>query len=189
MQAALILKANGADDELVAYNRRLQQLMTTILKAEKSDAAAESRLRTELPKLIAGIPEEKRKALGLTEEVMEGQFKMMLTPWYRYFLLYDPRPILKQVRCPVLAIAGERDLQVPPAQNLPVIAEALKAGGNKDFTTVELPGLNHLLQTSRTGSPNEYAQTEETLSPNALELIADWIIKHTTPQPADAKQK
>jgi pimeloyl-ACP methyl ester carboxylesterase len=189
LQAALILKANGADDELVSYNRRLQQLMITILRAEKNDAAAESRLRTEMPKLITAIPEEKRKALGITEEAMEGQFKVMLTPWYRYFIFYDPRPVLKQVRCPVLALTGERDLQVPPAQNLPAIAEALKAGGNKDITTIELPELNHLLQTSRTGSINEYAQIEETMSPKALEIIANWIIKHTTQKPASAKQK
>lgn len=187
MQAALLLKANGADDELIAYNRRLQQLMIAILKTEKSDRAAETRLRTEMPKLIASMPEEKMKALGITEEAMAGQFRMMMSPWFRYFLLYDPRPVLKQVRCPVLALTGERDLQVPPKQNLPAIAEALKAGGNPDFTTMELPELNHLLQTSRTGSPNEYAQIEETMSPKALEIIADWIIKRTTASKSAAK--
>ncbi|HEV2912750.1 MAG TPA: alpha/beta fold hydrolase [Pyrinomonadaceae bacterium] len=186
LQAALILKANGADEELVGYNRRLQELMIKILREEKADAAAERRLRTELPKVIAEIPEGKRKALGITDAAMEGQFRMMMTPWFRYFLVYDPRAVLKQVRCPVLAIGGERDLQVPPKQNLPAINEALRAGGNKDYLTVELPGLNHLLQTSRTGSPAEYAQIEETMSPKALELIADWIIKHTPPPTAAA---
>jgi pimeloyl-ACP methyl ester carboxylesterase len=187
LQAALILKANGADDELIAYNRRLQQLMTSILRAEKTDAAAEIRLRAEMPKLIALMPEEKRNALGITAEAMEGQFRLMMRPWFRYFLFSDPGLVLKQVRCPVLAIYGERDLQVPPKQNLPAIAEALKAGGNRDYTTIELPGLNHLLQTSRTGSPNEYEQIEETMSPKALEVIGDWIVKHTTPQPTSAK--
>jgi pimeloyl-ACP methyl ester carboxylesterase len=185
-QARLILKASGADDELVGYNRSLQQLMIKILREERTDASAERRLRTELPKAIAGVPEEKRKALGITEASMEGQFNMMMSPWFRYFLAYDPRPILKRVRCPVLAIGGERDLQVPARQNLPAIGEALKAGGNKDYTTMELPGLNHLLQTSRTGSPAEYTQIEETISPKALEVIGDWIIKHTTPRPAAA---
>jgi pimeloyl-ACP methyl ester carboxylesterase len=189
LQAALILKANGADDQLIASNRRLQQLMITILKEEKTDAAAERRLRSELPRAIAEIPEEGRKALGITEAAMEGQFRMMMSPWYRYFLFYDPRPTLRQVRCPVLAIGGERDLQVPSKQNLPAIAEALKAGGNKDYTTLELAGLNHLLQTSRTGSPAEYVQIEETMSPKALEVIADWVIKHTTQRQAAINQK
>ena len=185
-QAARILKASGADDELIGYNRSLQRLMIKILREEKTDAAAERRLRAELPKAIAEIPEDKRKALGITEASMEGQFSMMMSPWFRYFLTYDPRPVLMRVRCPILAVGGERDLQVPAGQNLPAISEALKAGGNKDYTTMELPGLNHLLQTSRTGSPAEYTQIEETISPKALEVIGDWIVKHTTPRPAAA---
>lgn len=187
LQAMLILKAQGAPDVLAEDNRRLQQLMISILKAEKTDAAAESRLRAELPRVMAEIPEERRKALGITEEMLLRQFKTMTNAWFRNFVTYDPRPVLKQVRCPVLAVIGSLDLQVPARQNLPAITEALKAGGNKDYTVLELAGLNHLLQTARTGSPVEYAQTEETMSPKALELIAGWIIKHTTQQPMSAK--
>jgi uncharacterized protein len=186
-QALLILKAQGAPDALAEDNRRLQQLMISILKAEKTNAAAESRLRAELPRVMAEIPEERRKALGITEEALVKQFKSMTNAWFRNFVTYDPRPVLKQVRCPVLAVIGSLDLQVPARQNLPAISEALKAGGNKDHTVLELAGLNHLLQTARTGSPLEYAQIEETMSPKALELIADWIIKHTTQQQPSAK--
>jgi fermentation-respiration switch protein FrsA (DUF1100 family) len=75
----------------------------------------------------------------------------------------------------VLAINGEKDLQVPPGQNLPVIAAALAAGGNTDFAVRELPGLNHLFQTSETGAPSEYGLIEETFSPTALEIVGDWI--------------
>jgi fermentation-respiration switch protein FrsA (DUF1100 family) len=77
----------------------------------------------------------------------------MLTPGFRHFLTYDPRPTLRKVRCPVLAINGELDLQVPAKENLTAIREALKAGGNRDVTIQELPRLNHVFQTSRTGSP------------------------------------
>jgi hypothetical protein len=72
---------------------------------------------------------------------------------------------------------GEKDLQVPPKQNLPVIRAALQAGGNKHFEIDELAGLNHLFQKAKTGSPMEYAQIEETMSPVALEKMADWIGK------------
>jgi fermentation-respiration switch protein FrsA (DUF1100 family) len=81
--------------------------------------------------------------------------------------------------CPVLAIGGAKDLQVPAKENLAAIESALRAGGNKDFKTVELPNLNHLLQTSTTGSPSEYSAIEETISPSALNLISDWILQHT----------
>lgn len=189
LQTASMMKAGGAGDELVAHTRRLQQVMFTILREERTDAGAESRLRTELSRIIAAIPDDKRKALGVSEAAMEGQFKMMLTPWFRYALAYDPRPTLMKLRCPVLAINGERDLQVPPKENLSAIAEALKAGGNKDYTTVELPALNHLLQTSQTGAIDEWTKIEETISPVALELIADWIIQRTNRPQATGKEK
>jgi len=87
---------------------------------------------------------------------------------------------LKRVKCPVLAIYGEKDLQVPPAENQTELEAALKAGGNTDFTVIKIPNLNHLLQTSETGSPNEYGKIQETMAPAALKTIGDWILKRTS---------
>ena len=95
----------------------------------------------------------------------------------RYFVSYDPATALSKVACPVLVLNGEKDLQVSPKQNLPAIRQALEQGGNKRFEIVEFPSLNHLFQTAKTGSPNEYAQIEETIAPVALEKIASWIVK------------
>jgi len=103
--------------------------------------------------------------------------------WLRYFLTYDPAQALRRVKCPVLALNGEKDLQVPPKQNLPVIRKALEAGGNKNFKVEELPGLNHLFQTAKTGSPAEYAEIEETMSPVVLEKVSSWITQLQTPNP------
>ena len=99
--------------------------------------------------------------------------------WFRFFLSHDPRPTLRTVRCPVLAINGEKDLQVPAKENLAEIAKALKAGGNPKFKTVELPGLNHLFQPCKTGSPSEYASIETTIAPEALKTMGDWIAEQT----------
>lgn len=93
-------------------------------------------------------------------------------------MTYDPRPALKRVSCPVLAINGEKDMQVDPKQNLPPIEAALKAGGNQDYLCRELAGLNHLFQSCETGAPSEYGKIEETFAPEALELIGDWILEH-----------
>lgn len=98
-------------------------------------------------------------------------------PWTRYFLRYDPSTALRQVTCPVLALAGSKDLQVPPSQSLPAIRKALEAGGNKHFEIVELPGLNHMFQPAQTGSPSEYAGTDVTIAPAALDRIGTWILK------------
>jgi hypothetical protein len=99
------------------------------------------------------------------------------SPWYKWFVAYDPRPTLRQVRAPVLAIIGDKDVQVVAKQNLPAIREALNDNPNAEV--VELPGLNHLLQTAGTGGPAEYGRIEETIAPAALSLITEWVAKTT----------
>ena len=111
--------------------------------------------------------------------MLDGQIKRVLVPWFRDILAYDPRPALGAVKCPVLAINGEKDLQVAAKENLTAIREALTAGGNRLVKTVELPGLNHLFQMCQTGSPAEYSRIEETFNPAALKLVSDWIRETT----------
>ena len=125
-------------------------------------------------KQASGIPEAD------VETLLDGQVRQLNTPWFRYFLTYDPVPTLQKVTCPVLAVNGEKDLQVPPKENLSSIEAALRQGGNQDVTVVELEGLNHLFQTAETGAPSEYATIEETFSPNALAVIGNWILKQTS---------
>jgi fermentation-respiration switch protein FrsA (DUF1100 family) len=95
----------------------------------------------------------------------------------RYFLIYDPVPVLRKVRVPLLALDGSLDLQVPPKEDLAAIAAAVK--DDKDVTITELPALNHLFQTAKTGSLVEYSQIEETMSPVALKIITDWVVAHS----------
>jgi len=97
----------------------------------------------------------------------------------RYFLDYDPAPALAKTKCPVLALYGSKDLQVPAAQNLPVLKKALAEGGNKDVQAEELPDLNHLFQHAKSGSPNEYGGIEETMAPAVIDEVSGWILKHT----------
>lgn len=79
------------------------------------------------------------------------------------------------MKCPVLAIDGDKDTQVSAKVNLPAIRTALLAGGNTRVETVDFPGLNHLFQSARSGAPSEYGTIEETFSPVALEKISEWI--------------
>jgi hypothetical protein len=163
-QAEAIGKASGAPEAAVAANTDLQKQVFAILREETSmDRIAER---------IGAIPTGSKEASA-------ALVKQSVSPWMRYFALYDPAPALAKVRCPVLAITGELDLQVLPAQNLPAIRAALKQGGNTDHTVLELPGLNHLLQPAKTGLPAEYAQIETTMAPAALDMITAWIQKRT----------
>ena len=95
----------------------------------------------------------------------------------QFFLKYDPAPTLEKVRCPVLAVNGSKDLQVPPKENLEAIKQALAKGGNKRGTVIEFDGLNHLFQECKTGSPDEYMNIEQTFSPKVLDEITRWILK------------
>lgn len=177
LQGELIARAGGASEEAIAKNRAVQEAIFTVLKEEPDNTQAEKKLREILMEELDKMSEEEKKAHGISEEFIEIQIKQSLTSWFRYFVTYDPRPTLMKIKCPVLAINGEKDLQVPTHQNLPAIVTALEAGGNSDYTLVKLANLNHLFQTSQTGSPSEYAQIEETFSPIALEVIADWILR------------
>ena len=86
---------------------------------------------------------------------------------------------MTKVKCPVLAINGEKDLQVPAKENLDAIKKALTKGGNKKVTIKEMPNLNHLFQECKTGSPDEYATIEQTFSPIALTEILKWLQTQT----------
>ncbi|WP_293677368.1 alpha/beta fold hydrolase [uncultured Phenylobacterium sp.] len=114
---------------------------------------------------------------GVAPETLMARSTMLFTPWYREFIAYDPRPNLETLRMPVLAVNGANDVQVVASQNLPAVREALRA--NPDVTVIELPGLNHLFQTSATGDPREYGRIEETFAPAALKVIGDWVVAKT----------
>jgi pimeloyl-ACP methyl ester carboxylesterase len=113
---------------------------------------------------------------GMPADTANATVRQIASPWYKWFIAYDPRPTLARLQVPVLAMNGDKDVQVSAKQNLPAIREALKA--NPDATVVELPGLNHLFQTAETGAPVEYARIEETMAPAALDTLADWVAAH-----------
>lgn len=176
LQQELIGRASGIKEEdlkkAADINREVYEMIrnskdTTKLKAEIKDYL-KPRIN-DIPGLV--IPK------GMTgDEVIQSQIGMITSPWMLNFIKYDPAPMLEKVKCPVLAINGTLDLQVPSRVNLPAIERALKKGGNKQVTIKELPGLNHLFQECKTGLPKEYSEIEQTISPVALETITDWII-------------
>jgi pimeloyl-ACP methyl ester carboxylesterase len=178
-QSRLLLKVGGASPEVAAQNAEVLKNIYAILKSETDDKRAEQKIREMLVKQEGALSEEQRKTFTNIKKTAESQIPMVLSPWFRYFIVYNPRPTLEKVKIPVLAINGENDLQVAHKENLDLIGAALKAGGNKDYTTKSFPKLNHLFQTSETGSLDEYGKIEETISPQVLETIADWILKRT----------
>ena len=113
----------------------------------------------------------------LTANQIENLSNQLTSPWMYYFLKFDVKTSLMNVKCPVLALNGEKDLQVPSKENLKAIKNALIKGNNDNGTIKELPNLNHLFQECVTGLPNEYAKIEQTFSPIALNEITNWLLK------------
>ena len=101
----------------------------------------------------------------------------MTSPWYLHFMRYDPAEDLKELKCPVLALNGEKDIQVDATMNLTAIQEKITGNGNKNVTIKAYPNLNHLFQTCEKGTLAEYGQLEETISPEVLKDIMEWIKK------------
>jgi uncharacterized protein len=161
-QVRLISLAFGMAPEAAQRGVDQQRSVLEIVKREKDPSALEMTLR------------ERLTALGLQPAQIDVQLKALATPWYRYFVSYDPRPALAALKCPVLAINGEKDLQVPPAQNLPAIRRALAS--NTSAQVEEIPGVNHLFQPAKTGLPAEYVTIEETIAPAVLDKISNWIL-------------
>jgi len=163
-QGEAIQIASGKNPDDAAKDAAKEKEMLALVETEKDPAVLEKELKE---KMAGDVPEAQ---IGV-------QIKQITSPWFRYFLTYDPATALRKVTCPVLVINGALDKQVLPAQNLPPIRKALQEAGNKNVEVDELPGLNHLFQTAKTGAPSEYAQIEETMSPTALEKISSWILK------------
>jgi pimeloyl-ACP methyl ester carboxylesterase len=173
LQSELILRTAGVNEGEVARTLAFNKQTYAIVREEKDPAALEAKLNELVRSTSTGA--------ALPPAAVQAQVHMLISPWFRYFLDYDPVPALRKNMCPVLALNGEKDLQVPPKENLAKIRQALEDSGNKDFQTTELPGLNHLFQHCPTGTPTEYGGIEETLAPEALEAISVWVLKHNVP--------
>lgn len=181
MQGDLLTKAGGNSAATTALVRKIYEEIFEILRVEPDNTTAEKKIREALATQVAAMDQNQKKEFAPVLETINLQMQMYLSNWFRYFLLFDPAAILEKVRVPVLALVGEKDLQVPPRENLALIEAGLKKGGNKRYTMLLMPGLNHLFQTATTGLPGEYGTIEETISPAVLQTISDWILRQTNP--------
>jgi uncharacterized protein len=175
-QIANLLKIGGADQTAIDAALAAQRRVYEIVKNETDANQAKEKIRAIVQDSFAKLDEKQKEALrGMESHYLDAQIQAATSRWFRFFITHDPKTVLRRVKCPVLALNGELDKQVLPRENLPAIEQALREGGNTRFAIKELPGLNHLFQTARTGNFDEYARIEETISPAAMETVAQWI--------------
>lgn len=176
-QSEAIAVASGADPAMAALrSAALRKSLEKVLANPDVEAARHELIEEGRRQLATTKPEGETPSDEEMETVV-AQVEAVTSPWYLHFLRYDPAEALRQVRVPVLALAGSLDRQVLAEQNLPPIEKALVEGGNTDATVIALDGLNHLFQHAETGSPAEYGTIEETLAPELLERVTGWILE------------
>ncbi|MDO6389970.1 alpha/beta fold hydrolase [Pontibacter sp. BT731] len=174
-QNEAILKSQLPEATLQKYLQlRRAQFEVAASDAEVFEAAQKIRVLEQEAR--ANLEEKDQQlAVMLSPQAENAVVAQITTPWMRHFLAYDPAPALQQLKMPVLALNGSKDLQVPAAANLAATEKALKAAGNKRYTIKELSGLNHIFQNADTGQVHEYATIEETMAPAALDTMSAWM--------------
>ena len=179
LQQKLIGKASGVSDEDLQKNELINRKVFDIVNKSTNLEQLNIDLTNYIKQTLKDNLDAEKPAGMSDDDIVKLEVKQIATPWMQYFIKYNPAPSLGKVKCPVFAINGEKDLQVPPKENLEGIKKALSKGGNKKVITKELPNLNHLFQECKTGSPDEYAKIDQTFSPTALTEILKWIQMQT----------
>ena len=170
-QAEAMSKASGIPAPVIEKNQEKQRRVLEIVRQESDPKVRAAKLQEMAAQIVAEVHG--------SSSAMSAQFQAAASPWFRFWVMYDPATSLEKLTCPVLALNGSLDLQVPASINLPAIVKALEQGANPDYEIVKLPKLNHLFQTAQTGLMDEYGKIEETIAPVALETISGWILRHT----------
>jgi pimeloyl-ACP methyl ester carboxylesterase len=178
-QTPLYQRLFGATEKQIAFNVALQKRLIAVLNEEGDDAAAAEKIRRAIDQEWEKVAEADRPPLATMRADFQQQMIPEALPWHRFFLRHDPRPVLARVRCPVLALYAEKDCQVPPDPNAKEAEKAFRGGENKDITVKVIAGANHLFQPCRFGSIHEYCAITQTMSPEVLELITDWVKQKT----------
>ncbi len=177
----VIMKLEGIPDQALQFEVDIQTEMLDTLIGNKVTPKSVVTMMTLLAKLLKNSRYFERLSATERSEVARRRVRQLLEPWFRFYLTYDPREALRTIPCPILVMCGSLDSEVVPAQNLPEIAKALASAPTTDWSMVKLPGLNHLFQTAKKGTPSEYGSIQETFAPQALEIIADWIARRVAP--------
>lgn len=179
LQVEAVSRSRGAGEAAIGKERRFYEGMLQVIKTQENAQAAEAAIRRLIAEALAGMSEAEKKELNVSEKsLIQDMIGYQADyPWNRFIMSYDPAAALGKVRCPVLALNGDKDTQVPADIHLAAIGQALRDAENTRSEIRKLPGLNHMFQTAKTGHPREYRDIEETISPAVLQLVGNWILK------------
>ena len=120
------------------------------------------------------IPASRRDSVAAARD-RDGEALYAQPGWWNFFANHDPLPVARRVRAPTLILQGETDTQVTPAQ-APMLASALRAGGNRHVSLRTFPRMNHLMLDDPSGDPSGYGRLPSYhVRRDFLGALADWL--------------
>ncbi|MBI4810480.1 MAG: alpha/beta hydrolase, partial [Ignavibacteriales bacterium] len=180
-QIELLARAGGATEDEIKVAIERQQQVYTVIRTNQGWDELKTALQKDAKQSLDELTEEQRKAIKDADELIttgvNAQIKAAKSPWFKYFIDFDPAKQLGKIKCPVFAVFSELDMQVPPDLNKEPMEKALKKSGNKDYTIHIAPKANHLFQEAITGNPTEYATLKKEFVPGFLEMMTEWMLK------------
>lgn len=180
-QTKMIMKANNASQEEIDKQAELFDMIYNSIKTgEGWDKLKKDISERIIAEMDNSTDSAKTKNEEYANNMAELQIKSFSSPWFKFFVEYDPYPALLKVKCPLLALFGENDLQVLPSQNKAPMEKALSNGGTKDYKIIVIPKANHLFQSANTGSPSEYGSLPKEFVPGFLDTMTGWILERVT---------
>lgn len=168
---------SSLSDQLINRVIESQEEVLDLIQEIDDKESLSKAIANHLQEVYGDLSKDDQNAVGYTKEVVDMRLEQLTSGWYRTFINFEPDIYLSQIRVPVLAINGKKDVQVIHDINLSAIEEALMKAGNKSFDIVAIDDLNHLFQKAKTGMPEEYASIKESFNQDVLELMSKWIIE------------
>jgi pimeloyl-ACP methyl ester carboxylesterase len=169
----------GADEETIARIIAAHRKLTETILANVSGGPLDEAVKDLIGAQFDSLPAAQQATLGNRQAFVDRSYRQasvqLTSPWMKFMLDFDPATALRQVRCPVLALFGSLDMQVPPAMNQAPVQAALAA--NASATVKVYEGANHLFQAAHSGFVTEYATLDKAFIPGLLDDVSAWILR------------
>lgn len=183
-QSRAVLQSSSMSQQQLESYLALRKSLSSAVSLVESDSAAHAAATTVVNDWLAKTPKDVALAsTGIANDSSKQDFvnkavEMLYKPWWQFFFRYQPDVYVRKMNAKVLALNGDKDIQVFSKTNLPALKASLQKSPSKNFEVVELKGLNHLFQHCTKCTVAEYAELEETFAPEALQTIGTWLGKN-----------
>jgi pimeloyl-ACP methyl ester carboxylesterase len=180
-QVEQLTRAGGASDSVVALAIASQKQVFTVVRADSGWEGLRAMLLETMRQGILSLTAEQRASAGINDSVLavrvDARLAAVRSPWFKRFVSYNPAADIAAITCPVLALFGSLDVQVPADQNRKALEAIVASAGKSTITIRTITGANHLFQQAKTGAPTEYGTLAKAFAPGVPAAITGWMLR------------